>query len=141
MVNSSTLSFYTDAKLQSEVLFLSLFSLFSLSLSLSQTHSPTLKHTHSLFNSLSLPPALPYIHLPLFLIVSIPKIRLKRPVTDCEGRALIVGGADIPRFGDIPFFPRQLSTREMVEIMSAGFTFESLAAGKMPFAPVCHFMS
>ena len=72
------------------------------------------------------------------MIVSIPKIRLRRPVTDWEGRALIVGGADIPRFEEITFFPRQLSTREMVEIMSAGFTFESLAAGKMPFAPVCH---
>jgi hypothetical protein len=62
-------------------------------------------------------------------------VPLRRPITDCSGRTLIVGDNDIPRFGDITFFPRELSTQEMVEIRSSGFTFESLAAGKMPSSP------
>ncbi len=77
VVNKTTISFYTDAKLQSAV-------------------------------------------------------PIRRPVTDCSGRALIIGDNDIPRFGEITFFPRELSVQEMVEIRSTGFTFESLAAGKLP---------
>jgi hypothetical protein len=101
------------------------------------THSHTLSLSHSLFHSLSLSPPSPTSSLPFSLYQ---KIRLRRPVTDCEGRELIVGDADIPRFGEITFFPRQLSTQEMVEIRSAGFTFESLAAGKMPSVPVRRFL-
>jgi hypothetical protein len=123
-------------------------SLFSLSLSFThtctQTHARTHALTHSLTHSLCfslppLPPSLPPTSLP-FSLYLYQKIRLKRPITDCEGRVLIVGDNDIPRFGEITFFPRQLSTQEMVEIRSAGFTFESLAAGKMPSVPVRRFL-
>jgi hypothetical protein len=140
VVNSSTIAFYTDAKLQSEVV-----SLFSLSLSFTHTCTQTHALTHSLTRSFivllasSLPPSRPPTSRPFSLYLH-QKIRLKRPITDCEGRALIVGDNDIPRFGEITFFPRQLSTQEMVEIRSAGFTFESLAAGKMPSVPVRRFL-
>lgn len=62
-------------------------------------------------------------------------VSLKRPITDCTGRALIIGAQDIPRLGEITFFPRQLGVTEMREIISSGFTFESLASGKEPFKP------
>jgi len=63
-------------------------------------------------------------------------VPLGRPITDCSGRALLAGAPDIPRLGEITFFPRQLSVMEMGEIITSGFTFESLAAGKEAFKPV-----
>jgi len=63
-------------------------------------------------------------------------VSLRRPVTDCTGRALIIGAPDVPRLGEITFFPRQISVVEMQEISRQGFTFESLASGKLPFQPV-----
>jgi hypothetical protein len=63
------------------------------------------------------------------------EVPLLRPVTDCSGRTLIVGAPDIPRLGEITFFPRQVSVTEMHEISQQGFTFEALAAGKLPFQP------
>jgi len=63
-------------------------------------------------------------------------VPLDRPVTDCSGRALLAGAPDVPRLGEITFFPRQLSVTEMDEIMTSGFTFESLAAGREAFKPV-----
>ena len=62
-------------------------------------------------------------------------VPLRRPVTDCTGRALIIGAPDVPRLGEVTFFPRQISEVEMQEISRQGFTFESLAAGKLPFQP------
>jgi len=63
------------------------------------------------------------------------QISLSRPVTDCDGRAMIAGDANIPRLGEITFFPRQLTQITMSEVMSSGFTFESLATGKEAFKP------
>ena len=62
-------------------------------------------------------------------------VSLRRPVTDCTGRALIIGAPDVPGLGEITFFPRQISVVEMQEISQQGFTFESLAAGRLPFQP------
>ena len=63
-------------------------------------------------------------------------VKLRRPVTDCSGRALVVGAESLPRLGEITFFPRQLTDTEMQEVISFGYTLESLAAGKQPFSPV-----
>jgi hypothetical protein len=62
-------------------------------------------------------------------------VSLRRPVTDCTGRALIIGAPDVLGLGEITFFPRQISVVEMQEISQQGFTFESLAAGRLPFQP------
>jgi hypothetical protein len=62
-------------------------------------------------------------------------ITLTRPITDCTGRALIMGANDIPRLGEITVSPRQLGETEMDEIMSSGFTLDSLASGKQTFIP------
>jgi hypothetical protein len=59
-------------------------------------------------------------------------VPLRRPVTDCTGRALIIGAPDVPRLGEITFFPRQVSVVEMQEISRNAFTFEALASGKLP---------
>jgi len=48
---------------------------------------------------------------------------------------MIAGDANIPRLGEITFFPRQLTQIEMSEIMNAGFSFESLATGNFGFKP------
>jgi hypothetical protein len=63
------------------------------------------------------------------------EVPLLRPVTDCSGRALIIGQAGVPRLGEITFFPRQVSVTEMMEIAQQGFTFEALTTGKLPFKP------
>ena len=62
------------------------------------------------------------------------EVRLLRPVTDCSGRALIIGVSDNnPQMGEITFFPRRVTRTEMEEISQQGFTFESLGSGKLPF--------
>jgi hypothetical protein len=62
-------------------------------------------------------------------------VPLRRPVTDCTGRALIIGAPDLPGLGEITFFPQEISVVEMQEIFRMGFTFEALAAGKLPYQP------
>ena len=62
-------------------------------------------------------------------------ILLDRPVTDCSGNMLIAGADNVPRLGEITFFPRVVPSTEMEEIMSAGFSFESLASGKEAYNP------
>ena len=62
-------------------------------------------------------------------------VPLRRPVTDCTGRALTIGAPDVPGLGEITFFPRQVAVDEMNELSQNAFTFEALAAGKLPFLP------
>lgn len=62
-------------------------------------------------------------------------IHIERPVTDCTGNMLIAGDENVPRLGEITFYPRSVPSTEMEEIMSAGFSFESLASGKEAYNP------
>jgi len=60
---------------------------------------------------------------------------LERPITDCSGLELLIGDKGLPLLGEISFFARALTAEEMEEIMGSGFTLQSIAAGKLPFAP------
>jgi hypothetical protein len=62
-------------------------------------------------------------------------VNISRPVTDCSGRTLELGDANIPTLGEITFFARGLSQVEMEEIMSAGYSLKDIAVGKAMFAP------
>ena len=61
---------------------------------------------------------------------------LPRPVTDCSGLALEVGSQDVPRLGEITFYPHKMTQVAMKEIYFAGFTLEAIAEGKVPYTPV-----
>ena len=63
------------------------------------------------------------------------EVNLKRPVTDCTGSALEIGGMGVPSLGAITFFPRQLTQLEMEEIMFLGHTSEAVASGRIAFEP------
>ncbi len=52
--------------------------------------------------------------------------RLPRPVTDCSGQVLEVGGK-APLLGEITFYPRRLREIDLKEILFAGFTLEAIA--------------
>lgn len=60
---------------------------------------------------------------------------LVRPITDCSGLELEIGDTQVPTLGEVTFYARALSAEEMDEIMVSGFTLQSIAAGKLPFAP------
>jgi hypothetical protein len=60
---------------------------------------------------------------------------LPRPITDCSGKELEIGDENVPTLGEITFFARALTAEEMEEIMTSGFTLQSIAAGKLPYAP------
>ena len=57
---------------------------------------------------------------------------IDRPVTDCSGRGLQIGDADVPLLGEVTFFPRALDMNSMREILYAGYTLQAIAAGKVP---------
>jgi len=58
---------------------------------------------------------------------------VQRPVTDCAPTALEVGGVGISRMGELTVVSRKYSENEMREVMSNGYTLQSLADGKLPF--------
>lgn len=62
-------------------------------------------------------------------------VALHRPVTDCTGIPLEIGGPALPALGEIVFFPRELSVAEMKELMFFGHSFASIAAGQIAFQP------
>lgn len=59
---------------------------------------------------------------------------LARPVTDCSGLELEIGDV-ATMLGELTFYARALTAEEMDEIMVSGFTLQSIAAGKLPYAP------
>ena len=60
---------------------------------------------------------------------------LPRPVTDCSGNTLEIGGPNVPQLGQVIFYPRRLQRMDMQEVMFAGFTLEELAEGMRPYLP------
>ena len=52
---------------------------------------------------------------------------LPRPVTDCPGSALEVGGSNVPLLGEITFYSRRLQGIDIKEILFAGFTLEAIS--------------
>ena len=61
--------------------------------------------------------------------------KLPRPVTDCKRGKLRVGNEGIPTLGEIIFSPREVTKSEMLEMMSWGFTLQSISSGRLPFNP------
>ena len=59
--------------------------------------------------------------------------KTRRPVTDCAPTALEVGGAGVVQIAELTVISRKVSVNEMREIMSSGYTLQSLADGKLPF--------
>jgi hypothetical protein len=56
---------------------------------------------------------------------------LPRPVTDCSGNVFLLGGAGVS-LGEITLYSRRLVEMDMTEILFAGFTLGSIAAGRSP---------
>jgi hypothetical protein len=62
--------------------------------------------------------------------------QLARPVTDCSGQVLEVGG-NAPLLGEITFYPRRLREVDLKEVLFAGFTLEAIAQVPPPDGPPC----
>ena len=58
---------------------------------------------------------------------------MPRPITDCAGRALEVGGPGILNFGEVAVVSRKITQTELGEIMANGFTLNAIADGKLFF--------
>ena len=59
---------------------------------------------------------------------------LPRPLTDCTGSSLLVGGPGAS-LGEITFYSRRLLQTDMNELLYAGFTLGAIADGRAPFSP------
>lgn len=49
--------------------------------------------------------------------------------------AVNTGSPDVPNLGEITFYPHKITQIQMQEILYAGFTFEAIAEGKVPYTP------
>lgn len=49
--------------------------------------------------------------------------------------AVNTGSPDVPNLGEITFYPHKITQTQMQEILYAGFTFEAIAEGKVPYTP------
>jgi hypothetical protein len=75
-------------------------------------------------------------HISFFMDASLLSAqKLPRPVTDCKSGKLRVGNEGILTLGEIIFTPREVTKSEMLEMMSSGFTLQSIASGRLPFSP------
>jgi hypothetical protein len=61
---------------------------------------------------------------------------LVRPVTDCSGLKLEIGSEDVPRLGEVTFYPYRMTRVPMTEILYAGFSLGAIAEGRVPYTPV-----
>ena len=49
--------------------------------------------------------------------------------------AVNTGSPDVPNLGEITFYPHKITQTQMQEILYAGYTFEEIAEGKVPYLP------
>ena len=61
------------------------------------------------------------------------RVRLLRPVTDCDANLLEAGDAGPAQMGEVTYYARALTISELREVLDTGFVFRDLVAGRTPY--------